>query len=120
MTLVQLDDLGTNSLELQQQSSKSGLIVFDRIQRDTLSVVESTYILVGLTPNPSTATPAAVTWIQTTPALEWIIPHNLGYEPIVSILSPGGQRMFGAEDHLSVNVLKLSFVLPTAGRARLL
>lgn len=103
-----------------QQPVNSGLIIFDRLERDTLQVVESTYILVGLTPNPSTATPAAFIFTQNTPILTWVISHNLGYRPSVSILSPGGMKMWGGELHLSNNVLELSFDLPTAGEARLL
>lgn len=97
-----------------------GLLVFDRLQRDTLEVVDSKIILIALTPNPSTATPAAFEFTQSSPILEIDVAHNLGYRPGVSIFTLGGAEMEGHKLHLSLNVTRLSFTLPTAFQARFL
>jgi hypothetical protein len=97
-----------------------GLLVFDRLQRDTLAVIESKIILIALTPNPATAAPADFPFVQLTPVLSIDVAHNLGYRPSVSILSLGGAEMEGHKLHLSENVTRLSFTLPTAFQARFL
>lgn len=62
---------------------------------------------------------AGFAFTQTSPAVMWIIPHNLGVRPTVSIYSVGGIEMLGTVQHLSENTLQIGFAAPTAGFARL-
>jgi len=52
------------------------------------------------------------------PATSWTINHNLGYRPIVTLLSIGGLDIEGQIVHTSLNQVVASFVIATAGSAR--
>jgi len=58
--------------------------------------------------------------VQSAPAAEWIVNHNLGAEPIVAVLTPGGVEMEASVVHVSVNQLRIYFASPQSGRARCL
>lgn len=48
----------------------------------------------------------------------WVVAHNLGYRPSVTVLTVGGIEIFGAEvQHLSANTLNLSFDVAFSGTA---
>lgn len=55
---------------------------------------------------------------QTTPTTQWIINHNLGYYPHVSVLSVGLVEITADVQHVSVNQTQIQFSIPTAGLAR--
>ena len=58
-------------------------------------------------------------FIQSSPSTLWTINHNLGYRPVVALLSVGGIEMWATIVHISVNQVQVSFISATAGRARL-
>jgi hypothetical protein len=55
---------------------------------------------------------------QPTPSTEWIINHNLGYYPDVTVLSTGLAEVDAEVVHISVNQTRVYFVVPFAGIAR--
>lgn len=56
--------------------------------------------------------------VQDTPSAEWIINHNLGAEPIVTVLTVGGVEMEANVIHVSENQVRVYFASAQAGRAR--
>lgn len=56
--------------------------------------------------------------VQTDPSDEWIINHNFGVRPSVSVLSVGGVEMEAQVVHMSVNQVRIYFASAQAGRAR--
>lgn len=50
---------------------------------------------------------------------EWLINHNLGVRPSVAVIDTGGNELDAAVQHMSLNQLRVHFVAPTAGFARL-
>lgn len=57
------------------------------------------------------------TFTQNAPASTWVVAHNLGVYPITTIVV-GGVEVIAEITHLSVDVLQVTFVTPTAGSAR--
>ncbi len=62
--------------------------------------------------------PDAFIHYQTTPSDVWIINHNLGYYPDVTVLSPGLAEVDAEVVHISTNQVRVYFVVPFAGIAR--
>ncbi len=62
---------------------------------------------------------AGFTYTQNTPSSTWIINHGLGYKPIVSIYTLGGQEIEADILHTSDNQTQIFFSVPTTGIARL-
>lgn len=48
---------------------------------------------------------------------DWSVSHNLGYKPVVSVLSPGGVEVDASVLHLSDNQFKVQFNQPQTGQA---
>ncbi len=55
------------------------------------------------------------THVQSTLASTWVVNHNLGAKPIVSVLSVGGLQMLAEVIHISANQLQVIFDTPVAG-----
>ena len=55
---------------------------------------------------------------QASPSDTWIINHNLGYEPLVSVLTAGGEEVVAELLHVSDNQVRVLLASPLAGRAR--
>lgn len=55
---------------------------------------------------------------QSSASATWTIAHNLGYRPVVQAYTTGGARIWGAELHLSANVVQVTFNTAFAGTAR--
>jgi hypothetical protein len=51
-------------------------------------------------------------------AAEWVVNHNLGFRPLVSVLTPGGAEMDAEVLHTSLNQCRVYFSAPAAGRVR--
>jgi hypothetical protein len=51
-------------------------------------------------------------------ASTWIVNHNLGREPAIQVLTPGGMEMEAAVVHVSVNQAQINFASPQTGRIR--
>lgn len=57
---------------------------------------------------------------QASAATLWTVPHNLGFRPVVSIYSAGGQEIAGGEVlHLSALTLTITFDVAFAGSTAL-
>jgi hypothetical protein len=65
-------------------------------------------------------TVASYTHVQSKPESIWIINHNLGYKPDVTLYSDGGVVMYADIVHTSINQTQVIFNLPTTGVARLI
>lgn len=70
-------------------------------------------------PGGGTSEDTAVTFVQSTPATQWTISHNLGFKPVVGVFSVGSQEIEAEVLHTTVNQTLISFTTPTAGFARL-
>ena len=57
---------------------------------------------------------------QTSTSAAWVINHNLGLRPAVSIVDSGGSEIEADVMHTSVNQLVIRFAIPIAGLARLI
>lgn len=57
---------------------------------------------------------------QTSAQAQWIINHNLGYFPDVSVLSTGGMEVVAEIVHTSVNQVIVLFAVPYTGSAVLI
>jgi hypothetical protein len=55
---------------------------------------------------------------QSAPSAEWIVNHNLGFKPDVTLLDSGSQVFQADIVHISVNQLRVIMATPTAGTAR--
>jgi hypothetical protein len=55
---------------------------------------------------------------QSSAAAEWIINHNLGYRPSVTLYSTGGAEIEGEVVHISNNQARVYFATSVAGSAR--
>lgn len=59
-------------------------------------------------------------YTQAAPASSWVINHNLGFRPNVTVEEAGtGDEIMCAEIHHSVTQVELQFNIPRAGTARL-
>lgn len=56
-------------------------------------------------------------FLQVSAASTWTINHNLGRNPSVTVLSPGGIEVEAQVNHTSLNQTVVQFKLPYAGKA---
>lgn len=64
---------------------------------------------------------SVIEFVQTSPAQQWLINHNLGRAPrAVRVLTPGGIEMVGDVIDLTVNQSRIDFAAPVAGRASII
>ncbi len=49
----------------------------------------------------------------------WTINHNFGYRPAVELIDSAGNEIDAEIRHLSANTVQVTFLVPTAGIARL-
>jgi len=54
------------------------------------------------------------------PALTWLVNHNLGKYPLVTVLTSGGAEVEAEIVHASLNQFTVYFAAPLAGRVRCL
>ena len=57
------------------------------------------------------------THTQNTSASVWIVNHNLGKNPAVSIVDTGGNEVIGDVLYININSLTLTFSAPFSGKA---
>lgn len=71
--------------------------------------------------DPGPAGPAGPTYeyVQTAPATQWVINHNLGFWPSVELRTVGGMEFDAEVLHMSNNQVIVLNTLPVAGTARL-
>jgi hypothetical protein len=58
-------------------------------------------------------------YTQSSAANVWTISHNLGTTPSVQAFNAGGVEILGAVQHMSPDVLTVTFVTPQSGYARI-
>lgn len=69
---------------------------------------------------PSGAASSSMEYTQVASASSWVINHNLGFKPNVTVEEAvTGAQLMGLEIHHSVNQVELQFNTPRAGTARL-
>lgn len=54
-------------------------------------------------------------FVQASPSDEWVVNHNLGFRPSVTVLSPGGVEVAASVIHQSINQLRVYFAAPQSG-----
>lgn len=59
------------------------------------------------------------TFTQTIASSEWILGHNMGKYPQVTVIDLSGEHVIGKVDYLDSNTMKLTFSEPLAGRCYL-
>ncbi len=64
-------------------------------------------------------TPAVFEYKQLTPVLQWIIKHNLGYNPNVTTVNELKQQVEGQVTYIDNKNIIIDFSVPTAGTAYL-
>lgn len=71
-------------------------------------------------PGPAGADGATLDFehVQSDASTEWIVNHNLGVEPLVTVLTPGGVEMEANIVHVSVNQVRIYFASAQTGRVR--
>jgi len=75
--------------------------------------------LPGPTGPPATIPPLAYVHDQGSPSDLWVIDHNLGYRPAVTVVDSGGGVVIGDETYLDANTVEIRFVAPFGGKAYL-
>lgn len=55
---------------------------------------------------------------QSTPASTWVVNHNLGFRPDVSVFSPGGIEVEAEIAHVSTTQTEIRFSAAATGSAR--
>jgi len=69
---------------------------------------------------PDGGSPAdEITFTQSPPAAVWIIPHNLGHYPSVTVIDVENERVLGEVSYPDIDVVVLTFSQPIAGIAYL-
>ncbi len=68
-------------------------------------------------PGQNGAAGGSFTYTQVSPSLLWIVNHNLGFHPVVALLSPGGLEIEASIQHTSLNQFTAAFNTPQAGSA---
>ena len=60
---------------------------------------------------------APYVYVQVTQAAEWVVNHNLGYRPLIDVLSPGGVVVDAEVRHISTNQANIYFSSGATGSA---
>jgi hypothetical protein len=76
----------------------------------------------GLTPGPAeivffVAAAQRFEHVQASPATEWVVNHNLGTVPSVTVYSPGLVQITAEVSHTSTNQTRIRFNTPQTGIA---
>lgn len=95
----------------------------ERAKVGLTAAFEDTTPIFGIAPPDETEPNSTLDlWVyehtQASPANVWVVNHNLGYHPIISIFETDGSVGLADAVHLSVNTAQLTFAEPTSGTAR--
>lgn len=55
---------------------------------------------------------------QVSPSADWVVNHNLGVRPLVTVLSVGGVEIEANVVHVNANQLRVYFASPQTGSVR--
>lgn len=69
-------------------------------------------------PGPLAAGSTGFTHTQSSASADWTVSHNLGFRPIVAVLTPGGVEVEADVVHTSVNQLHVYLAAPATGSVR--
>lgn len=95
-------------------------IVIDATSVDVIPSIDVAEIASVGVQGPPGERGGAYVHTQSTAANQWVVSHNLGFYPSVSVVSSGGVRIDDPEvRHTSTNLLTIYFVSPFTGTARL-
>jgi hypothetical protein len=110
---IDVFELPPDVLEIQERGVQETL----HIERDDVELLTEA---VQGPPGPPGAngTGSTHTHTQSAAAAEWVINHNFGYRPSVTLYSTGGAEIEGEVLHTSVNQARAYFAVPVAGSAR--
>jgi len=87
----------------------------------SIVAVEEQSVVVVEVAQQGPAGPGVAIFEQTFSALDtWIVNHNLGREPLISILNTGGEVIFATIIHTSINQFVVYHASAVAGRVRCL
>jgi hypothetical protein len=73
---------------------------------------------VWVVPTPSATN--SFTFTQSTPSASWVVVHNLGFYPSVTVTDSSGNWVIGGVHHDSLNQVTLTFSAGFSGSARLI
>jgi hypothetical protein len=62
---------------------------------------------------------SAVSWSPPSAQTTWMIPHNLGFNPLVQVFDSAGDVVFTNVTHLDINTCLIEFSQPVSGTAEL-
>lgn len=90
---------------------------------DVTVVVEAAPVVVRIVvagPQGPQGIPGGTSYTHTqgSAAATWTINHNLGFRPVITLLSVGGVEIVGEVAHVSLNQAVAQFSAPVAGSAR--
>lgn len=60
---------------------------------------------------------AAFTWIQNDAQTTWLIPHNLGRYPSVTVMDNAKRVIYGDVSYVDINLVQIDFAYPMSGTA---
>lgn len=91
------------------------------VERIEIAPPEPVEVAVGFQGPPGIPGSPGAGFVHSQPSAEaeWIVNHNLGVRPSVAVIDTGGNEIDAAVLHMSTNQLRIYFVTPTAGFARL-
>lgn len=77
-------------------------------------------VTLGIQGPPGPSGPAGTDFEQAfnSPLAQWVVNHNLGKRPLVTLLTTGGVEMGGDVIHTTINQLVVNFSSAVAGRIR--
>lgn len=68
---------------------------------------------------PGSLDNASYIWQQNEPDTLWVVPHNLGFHPAVSVVDSGGTTVEGNVQYLDISTVVITFDAPFGGVAYL-
>lgn len=84
--------------------------------RPTIRIVQSAS---PLPVSGSGGASARFSWTPPSAQEIWMIPHNLGFKPQVTVMDVSGEVVHGNVNYLDLNTLTVSFTVPFYGTAQL-
>lgn len=70
-------------------------------------------------PGPPGAATSTLTYAQATPSDYWLIEHNLGYQPNVTLTDSAGSAIFCSPHYIDANTIAINLSIPLSGFAYL-
>lgn len=65
------------------------------------------------------SSPSTFVWTQTVPAAVWDVPHNLNRYPSVTLVDTQGVEVHSDVAYIDSNIVRVTFAIPTLGKAYL-